>query len=161
MKMNPDPTSLDRLHDLIVPPPVSWWPPAPGWVVIGVLLALVLVYWLIRGVRLWQSNCYRREALEQLKSAHSSGEELATLIKRVALSVYPRARVASLTGEQWLTFLDQTGRTDAFTKGSGRWIARLAYEPQLIASLPDAERRGLIAAIREWITRHRAEETPP
>jgi Domain of unknown function (DUF4381) len=159
--MNPDPTNLDRLHDVIVPPPVPWWPPAPGWVVVGFLLALVLVYWLIRGVRHWQSNSYRREALELLETAHSSGAELATLIKRVALSVYPRARVASLTGEKWLTFLDQTGRTDAFTKGSGRWIARLAYEPQLSASLPDAERRGLIAAVRHWITRHRAEETPP
>jgi hypothetical protein len=99
--------------------------------------------------------------LELLETVHDSGVELATLIKRVALSVYPRARVASLTGDQWLSFLDQTGRTDAFTKGSGRWIARLAYEPQLIASLPDAERRGLIAAVRDWITRHRVEEPPP
>jgi hypothetical protein len=159
--MNPDPTSLDRLHDVIVPPPVSWWPPAPGWVVIGFILALILVYWLIQGVRHWQSNCYRREALKLLETADFSGVELATLIKRVALSVYPRTRVASLTGEQWLIFLDQTGRTDAFTKGSGRWIARLAYEPQLIASLPDAEQRGLIAAIRVWITRHRAEGMSP
>jgi Domain of unknown function (DUF4381) len=159
--MNLDLTSLDRLHDVIVPAPVPWWPPAPGWVVIGFLLALVFVYWLIRGVRHWQSNCYRREALELLETVHDSGVELATLIKRVALSVYPRARVASLTGDQWLSFLDQTGRTDAFTKGSGRWIARLAYEPQLIASLPDAERRGLIAAVRDWITRHRVEEPPP
>jgi hypothetical protein len=159
--MNPDPTSLDRLHDVIVPPPVPWWPPAPGWLVIGFLLVLVLVCWFIRGVRHWQSNCYRREALKLLEGAHDPVGELPTLIKRVALSVYPRGRVASLTGEQWLTFLDQTGRTDAFTKGSGRWIARLAYEPQLIASLANAERRGLIAAVRDWITRHRVEETPP
>jgi hypothetical protein len=156
-----DPTSLDRLHDVIVPPPVPWWPPAPGWVVICFLLTLALVYWIVRAVRHWQLNCYRREALELLENAHSSGAELATLIKRVALSVYPRARVASLTGEQWLTFLDQTGRTDAFTKGSGRWIARLAYEPQLIASLADTERRDLIAAVRDWIIRHRVEEMAP
>jgi hypothetical protein len=157
--MSSDPTSLDRLHDVIVPPPVPWWPPAPGWVVIGFLLTLVLVYWIIRAVRHWQSNSYRREALELLETAQSSGAELATLIKRVALSVYPRTRVASLTGVQWLTFLDQTGRTDAFTKGSGRWLAQLAYEPQLIASLPDTERRDLIAAVRDWIVRHRLEET--
>ncbi|HDY6178278.1 TPA: DUF4381 domain-containing protein, partial [Pseudomonas aeruginosa] len=25
--MNP----LDRLEPLIAPPPVGWWPPAPGW----------------------------------------------------------------------------------------------------------------------------------
>jgi hypothetical protein len=159
--MNSDPTSLVRLHDVIVPPPVPWWPPAPGWVVIGLLLILALGYWIIRAIRHWQSNCYRREALELLENVHSSGGELATLIKRVALSVYPRARVASLTGEQWLTFLDQTGRTDAFTKGSGRWIARLAYEPQLIASLAETEQRDLIAAVRDWIVRHRVEEMAP
>jgi hypothetical protein len=159
--MSSDPTSLDRLHDVIVSPPVPWWPPAPGWVVSCLLLILALVYWIIRAVRHWQSNCYRREALELLENAHFSGGELATLIKRVALSVYPRALVASLTGEQWLTFLDQTGRTDAFTKGSGRWIARLAYEPQLIASLADTERRDLIAAVRDWIIRHRVEEMAP
>jgi Mg-chelatase subunit ChlD len=27
---NPDPSSLDDPFDIVVPPPVSWWPPAPG-----------------------------------------------------------------------------------------------------------------------------------
>jgi hypothetical protein len=157
--MNPDPTNLDRLHDVMVPPPVPWWPPAPGWLVVIAALILVLGWWLIGAIRHWQSNCYRREALALLEAVDNSGIELATLIKRVALSVYPRESVASLTGEQWLTFLDETGRTDAFTKGPGRWLARLAYEPNLIASLPDAERRGLVAAVRQWIVRHRSLET--
>ena len=76
------PTSLDRLHDVIVPPPVPWWPPAPGWLVIGFLLVLVLVCWFIRGIRPWQSNCYRREALKLLEGAHDPVGELPTLIKR-------------------------------------------------------------------------------
>jgi hypothetical protein len=159
--MNVDPSSLEHLHDLIMPVPVPWWPPAPGWLVVGAALVMILGWRLIRAIRYWQSNTYRREALALLDKADGSGAELATLIKRVALSSYPRERVASLTGEQWLVFLDRTGRTDAFTTGPGRWLSRLAYEPKLAASISTAERNGLRTAARDWIVRHRPEEAPP
>jgi hypothetical protein len=159
--MNPDPSSLERLHDVILPLPVPWWPPAPGWLVVGASVVVILGWWLIRAIRYWQSNSYRREALALLDKVDGSEAELATLIKRVALSAYPRERVASLTGEQWLVFLNRTGSTDAFTTGGGRWLARLAYEPKLVASLSTVELNGLRAAARDWIIRHRPEEDPP
>ncbi|MCW5889872.1 MAG: DUF4381 family protein [bacterium] len=38
-----DATSLDRLADVVLPPAVAWWPPAPGWLVAGaVVVGLVL-----------------------------------------------------------------------------------------------------------------------
>ena len=42
--MKPDPASLENLRDIAVPPPVPWWPPAPGWWVLGLLALLVLIY---------------------------------------------------------------------------------------------------------------------
>src|SRR6476660_8811862 len=117
--MNPDLTSLDRLHDLTMPPPVPWWPPGPGWLFLAGAWCLALGCWLMRAIWRWQRNCYRREALVLLEAAHLTGLELATLTKRVARTAYPRERVASLTGEPWLAFLNQTGQTDAFTRGSG------------------------------------------
>jgi hypothetical protein len=159
--MKTDPGSLENLHDLVMPPPVPWWPPAPGWLLIGTALVIVLAWWLIRVIRHWQSNSYRREALALLEKFDGAGAELPILIKRVALSAYPRERVASLTGEEWLAFLDRTGRTEAFTAGPGRWLARLAYEPRLIASLSPAELNELRAAARDWILRHQPDETPP
>jgi hypothetical protein len=125
--MNADPGSLENLHDLVMPVPAPWWPPAPGWIIVSAALIMVLGRWLIRAIRHGQSNRYRREALVLLGKMDDAETELPTLIKRVALSAYPRERVASLTGEQWLAFLDQTGHTDAFTTGAGRWVARLAY----------------------------------
>jgi Domain of unknown function (DUF4381) len=157
--MNADPGSLENLHDLVMPVPVPWWPPAPGWFIVSAVLVMVLGWWLIRAIQQWQSNSYRREALVLLGKIDGSGAELPILIKRVALSAYPRERVASLTGEQWLAFLDQTGHTDAFTTGAGRWLARVAYEPQLTASLSTSELNGLRTAVRDWILRHQPE--PP
>jgi hypothetical protein len=157
--MNADLGSLENLHDLVMPVPVSWWPPAPGWFIVSAVLVMVLGWWLIRAIQQWQSNSYRREALVLLGKIDGSGAELPILIKRVALSAYPRERVASLTGEQWLAFLDQTGHTDAFTTGAGRWLARVAYEPQLTASLSTSELNGLRTAVRDWILRHQP-ETP-
>jgi Domain of unknown function (DUF4381) len=159
--MNTDPGSLENLHDLVMPVPVPWWPPAPGWVIVGAALIMVLGWWLIRAIRHWQSNSYRREALVLLGKMDDTGGELPTLIKRVALSAYPRERVASLTGEQWLAFLDQTGHTNAFTTGAGRWLARLAYEPKLAGSLSTTELNGLRTAVRAWILRHQPKKTPP
>ena len=156
--MNADPGSLENLHDLVMPVPVPWWPPALGWVIVSAALFTVLSWWLIRAIRHWQSNSYRREALVLLEKSDGSGAELPTLIKRVALSAYPRERVASLTGEEWLAFLDHTGHTDAFTTGAGRWLARLAYEPRLTALLSTTELTGLRTAVRDWILRHQPEE---
>jgi len=157
--MNADPGSLENLHDLVMPVPVPWWPPAPGWFIVSAVLVMVLGWWLIRAIQQWQSNSYRREALVLLGKIDGSGAELPILIKRVALSAYPRERVASLTGEEWLAFLDQTGHTDEFTTGAGRWLARVAYEPQLTASLSTTELNGLRTAVRDWILRHQP-ETP-
>ena len=62
--MNSDPTSLDRLHDIVVPSLAPWWPPAPGWYcILGIILFSSLVL-LVRFLR-WQGNRYRREALAE------------------------------------------------------------------------------------------------
>ncbi len=154
-----DPGSLDRLHDIAVPPPVPWWPPAPGWLVIGgFLLAVVGLGCWGRYLR-WRHDAYRREALRRLDQilgespGLSSLPAIAELVKRVALAAYPRGRVASLTGEPWLVFLDETGRTDAFTRGDGRVLGDAAYRRDPIAG--DADLSKLTNVIRHWIGHHR------
>ena len=68
--MNPGPTSLDRLHDVIAPPPVPWWPPAPGWYYLFAFVLVLLVVLTIRGIIRWQHNRYRREALAEWRAIH-------------------------------------------------------------------------------------------
>jgi hypothetical protein len=60
-----DPTSLENLFDVVVPPPVPWWPPAPGWFVVGGVV-LGLVFWTVWRVwRRWRAAAYRRAALAE------------------------------------------------------------------------------------------------
>ena len=40
-------SSLDQLQPLITPPPIGFWPPAPGWWLLLVVLPLL-------GLGLWQ-----------------------------------------------------------------------------------------------------------
>lgn len=161
----PDPTSLDRLQDIVTPPPVPWWPPAPGWHLAGAA-ALALVGWLARRAwARWRAAAYRRAALAELRAIEARAaddaqraaavRDLPALVKRTALAAFPRATVASLSGDAWLRFLDRTGRTDAFTAGRGRVLGALAYDPRA-AELDAAAAAELCAAVRGWIGTHDA-----
>ena len=102
--MNAPATSLDRLHDLVLPPAVPWWPLAPGWYLV-IALALVAVMWMtLRAWRQWQSNAYRREAARELASLESSAA-IAELLRRTALAIAPRSEIAEKTGTAWLDWL--------------------------------------------------------
>jgi len=153
--VNPDPTSLDRLHDLVLPPPIPWWPPAPGWRWLIAFAAWAIVWLAARAFSRWRKNVYRREALALLRQPSASLASLPELVKRTALSAYPRESVASLTGDSWLAFLDRTGNTKAFTQGPGRRLVDLAYTPD--AEMPESERTELVAAVGQWIERHSTE----
>ncbi len=168
--MSPDPTSLDRLHDIIAPPPVPWWPPAPGWYwLISFVLILVFVFVLKARIH-WQRNRYRREALAELARQENALRNpqqraaalaaLAELLKRAALSTFPRAQVATLTGVDWFQFLDRTGRMSAFTQGSGAILQNAAYDPRTVAAVDEATAVELAALVRHWLTHHRVEPAP-
>jgi hypothetical protein len=102
-----DPASLQNLRDIVEPTPVSWWPPAVGWWILSVIVAAVGIVIALRAWRRWQANAYRREALRELQSA-TNAVEIAAILKRTALCAFPRATIASLSGEAWSDWLRQT-----------------------------------------------------
>lgn len=152
--MKPDPTSLDLLHDVVTPPPVPWWPPTPGWAVVLAVLALAVLALLLQAFIHWQQNRYRREALHLLEDPATVPAQWPALLKRTALTAWPRGEVAPLTGTAWLEFLDRTGGTRAFSEGAGKSIESLAFDPNAAADTD-----GLKQAVAGWIKNHR-KETP-
>ena len=144
---------LVQLKDIHLPPPVSWWPPAPGWWLVGVCL-LGLLGW--GGYLLWKffrRGQYRREALAGLRRLRDADpgqrvllEEVSRLLRRVAIVQYGREEVAPLCGDAWLRFLDRTGKTDQFSEGEGKALGTMLYQPEVAV---DGERLCRIA--ESWI----------
>lgn len=154
-----DLASLSRLHDIVVPEPLPWWPPAPGWIVLAGLLFLAFAILSWFRWRLWKRDAYRRAALVELdRIGGGEREELASLpalIKRTALAAYPRTEVAPLYGDAWLEFLDREGHTDRFTRGPGRLLLELSFRPGAAEALDAQGATELLALARDWIRRHR------
>jgi hypothetical protein len=102
--MNDSSTSLDRLHDLVLPPAVPWWPLTTGWyVVMGIILVFLLVF-AYRTWKSWKANAYRRAALSQLAETKDA-LAIAELLRCTALAVAPRHVIAEKTDMAWTNWL--------------------------------------------------------
>ncbi len=161
-----DPGSLQNLHDIVVPDPASFWPPAPGWYALAVLVLMLAVWTVSQLYIAWKNNRYRREALAELDrlAAGSSQAEyrigvlrqLNALLKRTALAVWPRTEVADLSGDRWLAFLDRTGGTTSFGREPVSLLSEISFARQdKLSNLPDARVAELMAAARKWIKKHK------
>mgnify|MGYP003626570476 CR=1 FL=1 len=161
---------LAGLADIVLPEPVAWWPSTPAWHVLLVLLLLALAALAWRKARAWARNAYRREAARRLAllraevakggaAREAALRALPVLIREVALTAFPRGRVAGLTGEAWLSFLDgtrpDTGARGGFVSGPGRWLADAAYvAPSALDALDAAEVEHLFALAERWVETH-------
>ncbi len=148
---------LAGLKDIHLPPPVGWWPPAPGWWFLAFLalgILAVLINWLLHLVR---QRRYRRAALRKLRDLERNSAleghlrliEIAELVRQVAVAGCGREAVAELAGDDWLTFLDRTGRTNLFSTGPGRVLGTDLYRAGSVAE-PE-----LLPLVAKWIGRHR------
>ena len=162
--MNTDATSLDRLHDIIMPAPVPWWPLAPGWYWVLGLLVVMLLAALITGLIRWQHSRYRREALAELARQEVALQNadlrspallsLAELLKRTAVTAFPREDVATLTGPKWFEFLDHTASGSRFRDAHGAMLENAIYDPRAVDTLDPQRLHSVVEAIRHWIKFH-------
>lgn len=153
-----DPASLQNLHDLATPPPVPWWPPAPGWYLLMGLAAVALAFLVFRALRRYRRNRYRRDALRELETLRAAGANaspaaLPALLKRTALSAWPRDAVAALSGREWHAFLDRTAGGSRFADGAGVTLDALAYGSA--AEVDSGELAALWDAAGHWLRQHR------
>lgn len=151
--MNDAATSLDRLHDIVEPPPVPWWPPAPGWYFVLAATAITGAWLGLRIWRRWRANAYRREALRKLKTAKTPAE-IAELLRRTALALAPRAKVASLTGDTWAEWL-ASSVSDGMPRPVRLLLAGSVYDP----ATTNDDLALLRAYAKAWIERHRLPQT--
>ena len=111
------------LADLHLPTEPGFFPLAYGWWLV-IFLGLLACGFI--GNFLYQKIKHRRAkqaAIRALKKCQSVAE-INTLLKRAALSYFPRQAIAPLTGSDWLRFLDDKleQKQQGFVNLQEEWI---------------------------------------
>ncbi|MEP2029561.1 MAG: DUF4381 domain-containing protein [Paracoccaceae bacterium] len=145
--------NLVELYDRLIPPTapaeVSMMPQTVGWVWLAVIAVILCVLGLRWGVMRHKANAYRRAGLRALDECGNDPTMIATLLRRTALGAFPRATVAGLTGEDWLSFLDKSLGQPLFVgTEAGRVLTKAPYAG-------GSPIEGLQTAARIWIKKHK------
>ena len=149
---------------------IGWWPLAPGWWLspgLLLLLLFLLTLW-IRHLIHYPPGSWRKEAdraLRQLRRTHrqhsakETASQLSELLRRVAMARFGRQRQASLSGDEWLHWLQQYDPNHFDWPEKGEWLLRLPYAPEDQAVDP-AQLSELIDAALRLVSASRKDPRP-
>lgn len=127
-----DPSALP-LREIHLPESVGWWPPAPGWWLLPVLLLLGLAAaWYGRHLyrrRKYSAVNMARKELAGIRSRYAADRDagrcvrsVSGLLRRVSISVFPRSESAGLTGDEWVAFLLSGNRHSTLARHTGQGL---------------------------------------
>ena len=127
--MPTDPLKLP-LREIHYPDVVSWWPLAIGWwlLFIFIVLLILTIFYLYRRKIKYQNSkeLHARLEFEVVKQEWHKHQDkkillndLSGFLRRISINFYSREEVASLTNDEWLTFLDKHVDNKEFTRGAG------------------------------------------
>lgn len=145
MQQNP----LSQLNDIIAPEPIGWWPLHWGWYVIILSFMAILVLTGIYIYKRVQLNKPKKQTLLLLRALHQEPHpqktvrEINEILKRAMLAYVSREKVASLSGKQWVSVLNQN--TEKAYQIPTDYV-QLAYHPKCSAAKADA----YLAKAIEW-----------
>ncbi len=152
--MEPQPPQLD-LKDIHLPDPINWWPPAIGWWILAFLIPLFcfFLFWLYKRITRKTAIKTVKKLILQIKQDTKTADEhklseLSALIRRVAISLSPRAETASLTGKNWLEYLDKSVTGTPFSQGAGKILATAQYQK---SPATDIDIPSLISVCEDWL----------
>lgn len=159
-----DPASLQNLNDIVLPTAVNWWPLAAGWYVLLGSFLLAVAWFGYQAWKHWGNNRYRRAALNELQlltatiqtteKHDASLRQLPVLLKRTALSAYPRDIVAPLSGDDWYQFLNAQLKKPSFTATSTGLLDNISYSSGDLSSIDSQATTTLLNAIKHWLRYH-------
>lgn len=156
--MNPQADLLSQLRDIHAAPAAPWWPPAPGWWFVALLLAVAMLLGLrfawtaVRGA--WRKRCLQRwvddiEAnIDPLAAPQEFLCNINRVIKLVALEAFPDQHCAHLQGEAWSGFV-QAHLGDSPDTACLGVLADGPYRPH-----PEFDPAVMGRLARAWIRRH-------
>lgn len=129
--------------------------------VVTALLVMMLIS-LVQNLRRYPAGSWRRDAWRKLRalrqrastlSSRELAEQLSELLRRIAVAGHGRDRVAALSGERWLAWLQEHDPTGFDWQGRGRPLLTLPYAPPGAETVDRKQLLPLIDAAMAWTER--------
>ncbi len=158
---------LAKMHDVKTPDAVSWWPPAPGWYVVAILLLGLVGVLIYQAICRYKKRRYRKIALKSLSNirhqlyqskalnSQQAVQESMQLMKRTFFSAYPGSRryIAGLEGSAWIQLLQDTCKSPIPEQNLALEIQRALYHPSQKA----VDNETIFIFCELWIKQHLAD----
>ena len=166
--------SIAQLVDITAPNAIPWWPLAPAWYAIFVILGLCGLYGGALKRRQWLANRYRREALNELSriSVVEAGR-LNQVLRQAALiglsqtsraqecnSKTSQSALLSQTGKEWFALVNKTSPRELFTAEQVCLLEKLNYQNRNMSKqdeMTQAEFERLKNLCERWVREHQFE----
>jgi len=153
----------DQVGKLIEPKPIAFSFDTPGWYVVGGLVFLLLLWIIYLLIKYYQSNLYRKHALQFLTNTESKlsekkafGElvyETQMLIKRIAMKRYGRKKVSGLRHDEWTSFINTTWREKSFDNEDEELLSQNIYMP--LQHITAYQATAFTRKARRWVKKHK------
>jgi len=153
--------SLSKLHDIITPDAIGFFPLASAWYSV-ILLCLALGFHVaFRYYKQYEKMQYKREALELLETLKKTAETgtdkemivaLLSLAKRVGMTAYGRENIATLSPDAWWEFVQEHSKAQISSALVGK-IERLLYQDETDFSETDV--KELFDLVTMWVKSHK------
>lgn len=140
---------LATLHDIHLPSSMWLIPLSVGVVfIVGLLIIVLARRWFVRTAM----QRIALQELDQIMSLHHQNKDdgqlvlsMSQLLRRFSQKRWPEVDCLTLTGEDWLEFLEAHNGTGEFVDGAG---AVLAWRPYSVAG--EVEPLALQALLQRW-----------
>ena len=152
-------TKALELGPLMEPAPVEFTFETPGWYVVFTVLVLLTGFAFWKWLQFYRKNAYRRAALKNLETIKiqyaktndsQCVNDVAVLLKLVAIHAYGREKVAPLYEESWLTFLESKSKNANFKKYQDTFNEVIYLNKEAPAQAVNE----LILETKKWISAH-------
>lgn len=154
---------LAQLADIHLPAAISYWPPAPGWWVLAVVLIALLSFAgkkLTRSIRQRKICQHALAELERCYIALARDEDLQgdrlklrfvnefnSVMRRVALYHFPQSNVASLAGMAWVDFIREKGDSSLLNEEIAEALSYGRFQTKIDVDVDALNKLG-----QQWIT---------
>jgi len=132
------------LKDIHLPEVSLWWPMAPGWWLLLILVFLFIFYAprLLRWLRWKPAKKLALRELARIRADMNEGldrqqvsQQISILLRRTAISYCGRAVGASITGKRWVEQLNQLSGNESFTAEQNEWLSVGQYRSSAACDL--------------------------